>query len=145
MNKFALAALGVVAAHEHHQPHHHSLDFGMEHKVVDSIAHWVFDETEVPAKCVIKASDRMEDFVFFRNVMKGMINSGVKGMYHETTIAQPISEDCFGDWIDTEMDEAVETVSKIADDIWSFKFEDATNVSNKLINMHYKNMDACNI
>jgi len=33
MNKFALAALGVVSAHKPHHEKHHVLDFGMDHNI----------------------------------------------------------------------------------------------------------------
>jgi hypothetical protein len=38
-----------------------------------------------------------------------------------------------------------DTVKKIMDDWWSFTLTDATEVSDKLISMHYKNMEACQI
>jgi len=84
----------------------------------------------------------MDDFVFYRELIKGMINSSVKGLYHETAL-EPISQDCFGNWIDDEVNTVVDEVKKIKDDIWSFTFKDASNVSNTLIHMHYQNMAAC--
>jgi len=149
MNKFALAALGAVAARP--PPHHHKThgaDFGLDHKAhthaIETVTNWVFGESEEPKPvCNLKEGDRMDDFVFFREAVQGIINSGVKGLYHETTEARPIPEECFGDWIDRDLVQVNQWVSKVYDDWWSFTLKDAQKVSNKLIDMHYKNMDAC--
>jgi hypothetical protein len=104
----------------------------------------IFGEDDAPKPaCNLKDGDRMDDFTFYRSMLRGLVNSGVKGLYHETKI-EPISKDCFGDWIDDEFDGIADYALKIYDDWWSFNFADATKVSNTLIGIHYKNMEACN-
>lgn len=71
-----------------------------------------------------------------------MINSAVKGLYHEQS-ERPISEDCFGDWIDVEFQKLGAYKDKVFDDFWSLSFSDATTVSDIFINGWYKNIEAC--
>ena len=109
MNKFALAAIGIVSAKQN-VPHRH-IDFGMDHNInaLDTVSDFVFGENSQKPACNLQEGDRMDDFVFYRKMVGGILNAGVKGMYHETTV-EPIAEDCFGDWIDSDLDEIADTV-----------------------------------
>lgn len=146
MNKFALAALGIsaVAAHPHpNHKHHEGHDYGFDHKLLGNVNEMIFDyNTENVQECKLKDGDRLPDTVFYRELMQGVFNSSVKGWYHEDT-ERPISEDCFGDWMDAEISKIHNIVKKGHDDFWSVTLSDATNVATTAINMHYKNMDAC--
>jgi hypothetical protein len=145
MNKFALAAIGVVAAHPHpHHKKHGGMDFGSDHNIstIDTVSNWIFGEEPVAPKCNLKPEDRMSDTIFYREMIQGIYNSAVKGLYHETS-ERPISEDCFGDWIDVELSKVEDFGSSIIDDFWTFKLQDAKDAADLMINAHYKNAEAC--
>jgi len=84
----------------------------------------------------------MADTVFYREIVQGMVNSSVKGLYHEDS-ERPISEDCFGDWMDVELGKLGQYKDKLFDDFWTITMSDATDVANIFINGHYKNFEAC--
>lgn len=98
-------------------------------------------QDEVP-KCHLNPEDRLPDSVFYREVIQGMVNSSVKGLYHEDS-ERPISEDCFGDWIDVEINKVVAVKDKFMDDFWSVNIGDAQMAATTIINAHYKNFDLC--
>lgn len=143
MNKFTLAALGAVTAHRHHG--HRGLDWEFDHNVqiIDTVSGWIYgeDPVEVP-QCNLQDGDRMDDTIFYREMVKGIVNSYVKGKYHEDS-DRPVSEECFGDWIDSDLDTLVGYKDKLFDDFWSIGYEDATKVSHILTNGWYKNLEAC--
>lgn len=90
----ALALVATVSArplpNEHHHKHHpEALDFGFGHQLPTQT-------------CTIKPEDRLNDQVFYRELMGEMYNSAIKGLYRAPEL-RPVSEDCMGNWIDTEI------------------------------------------
>jgi len=84
----------------------------------------------------------MPDTIFYRELIQGTYNSVIKGVYHEDS-ERPISEECFGDWIDTELGLLKPIGKKLRDDFWSIGLKDAQFTANTLIDIHFKNFDAC--
>ena len=84
MNKFALAALGVVAAHPH-PSHVQNLghDYGFQHELLGQFIDFSTDAEK--ADCNLKEGDRLPDTIFYRELTQGVFNSAIKGMYHENT------------------------------------------------------------
>jgi len=123
--KYALATIGLVAAHPHPHHHHkngtHEHDWGMKeyHHFPNPIAWWrEHHPKEAPKICDFKDGDRMADNIYFREVMGSMHNYGVKGWYREDA-ERPISEDCWGDWMDAEWTKVVDVHKKAKKDFWS--------------------------
>jgi len=146
----ALASIGLVAAHPHpHHKHHHHCDhhWGLEkyHKLPNPIQwynHWK-GKQPAPKICNnLKDGDRMADNVYFREMAGSMHNYGVKGWYREAA-ERPISEECWGDWMDAEWMKMVEVGKKAKTDKWSITREDAHTFWDTSIDMHFKNMEAC--
>jgi hypothetical protein len=98
-------------------------------------------QEEVPA-CHLNPEDRIPDSIFYREMIQGMYNSSVKGLYHEDS-TRPISKDCFGDWIDVEINKLDDIKNKFMDDFWSVGLTDAQFASDTIVNAWYKNMDIC--
>ena len=94
------------------------------------------------AACNLKPEDRMNEFTFYRTLVGATYNSAIKGMYHEDS-ARPISEECFGDSLETEMAKVVPILHKLKDDFWSVDLHDAQTVTNTIIDAGYKNAWAC--
>lgn len=81
--------------------------------------------------------------LWWRKFIGGVWNAVIKGTYHEDS-KRPISEDCFGDWMHDEfMNKIHAPWHKLKDDFWSFGIDDAYVVGKTLVDMHYKNMEAC--
>ena len=129
--KYALATIGLVAAHphpHHHHNHTHDHDWGMkEYHHFPNPLKWVKEHVEewkehhpkpAPKICDFKDGDRMADNIYFREIMGSMHNYGVKGWYREDA-ERPISEDCWGDWMDAEWTKVVNVHKKAKKDFWS--------------------------
>lgn len=84
----------------------------------------------------------MPDTEFYRELLGGLWNAVIKGTYHEDS-ARPISEECMGDWMNGEFAKVVKNGKKILADWSAYPIEDAYATGKILVDMHYKNMEAC--
>lgn len=85
----------------------------------------------------------MKDQIFAREYFGQVYNQAVRGLY-QTTEERPVSEDCFGSWIDDEIVNNLKPLyEKTMNDWWSITREDSERWCNSWLELHYKNMEAC--
>jgi len=94
----------------------------------------------VKANCA-EEPETIKDGVYLRKLLGAMHNAGVKAMYGAAY--DPISEDCFGDWIDPMWAPIHDAFHKMHDDLFSPTYEDWARAGKAWLDISYKNMDEC--
>ena len=81
----------------------------------------------------------IDDFNFMNKMFQTMYSSFIQGLYRAPT--NPISEDCFGEWISADFD----FINKFFDELAEFRvpYNDAKTLANGIVDGIYKNERAC--
>ena len=158
MNKIALMALGAtVNARRHGQHHRHHEEAPMQAQgwipqmpALDTTMS-TFDQfflgypltapkPEQPI-CQIDESEQMDDTEFLRKMWGGIYKSSMKGLYRSSI--DIISDECLGDWMNDSFTGMYALIEKFQNDPFSISIDEAKKVMDDLIDMKFKNVEAC--
>jgi len=93
--------------------------------------------------CQIDESLIMGDTEFMRKMIGGMYKSSMKGLYKSST--DIISDECMGDWMNDSFTGVFALIEKFQNDPFSISIDEAKKAMDDLIDMKYKNIEACQL
>jgi hypothetical protein len=95
--------------------------------------------------CGINSSQNMEFHTFTRKAVRTVLNSAVKGFYHDPR-ADLLDEKCMGPWVDTKLEQSKDTLGKIwHGDIWGVSHNDLKALTGNFWDILLDNIDDCSI
>lgn len=83
----------------------------------------------------------MENNEFFVKLLQSIWRGAVKGSYHADN--QPISEECFGEWLIPKVTEIKDFASIAYEDPMAVALEDYHSIGMSAIDIHYKQQQEC--
>ena len=137
----------------HHQPHGWEVPqmqmpaFNMDMQMpnLDSLFDFSAPQQQQEAKpaCEIDEADNMDVLEFERQLFRGLYKSSVKGFYRSSI--DIISDECMGDWMNDSFTGLYAVMEKFQNDPFSISLVEAKKVMDDLIDMKYKNLEACQV
>ena len=85
----------------------------------------------------------MDNMTFYRKSFGGMYKASIKGVYRSST--DIISDECMGDWMNDSFTGLYAVMEKFQNDPFSISLVEAKKVMDDLIEMKYKNLEACQV
>jgi hypothetical protein len=131
----ALAAVGVSACHWSDKHEHN-----MKVAVTDLIYKPLFGES-VKKTCDVEPKT-YKDGLFMWKLMGSAHKSSLVAAFSDLE-ETPDRDECFGDWIHDAWSPIHTVGKKMKEDFWSVTYGDYESAGNAILDIHFKNADAC--
>lgn len=131
----ALAAVGVSACHWSDKHEHN-----MKVAVTDLIYKPLFGES-VKKTCAVEPVT-YKDGTFMRKLMGEAHKASLVAAFSDLE-ESPVGDECFGDWMHQAWGPIHSVGKKMHDDFWSVTYEEYQAAGTALLDIHFKNAEAC--
>jgi len=138
MNKLSFAALAAVGVSACHWSDHH--EHNMKVAAVDTLYKPLFGES-IKKTCDVEPVT-YKDAVFMRKLMGEAHKASLVAAFDDVE-ESPVGDECFGDWMHDAWGPIHAVHVKAHEDFWSVTREDHQAAWDALVNMHFKNAEAC--
>ena len=117
-------------------------DFGMPEmpSLFPTFDSWGYDEEPV---CNLTEDDFLKDHEYMRLQLQGIAKAVFRGHYHTRT--DILSDECFGTWMNDYHKELKEAFHYAKNDPFAVTAEQFKEVGSKLVDIHFKLRDVCQI